>query len=279
MNLTFQGLVVDTNQFGPLPWFEAALVSLSSSDRQEVYNAKRMRGDTHCIVSFTWSYTEPGQPYVNVTGRDFTNDIPSYIEMVREVVREGFTPLLFLGGDDGENGFPVAVSQVEQLGPALSALLPYVVVVPGWDGVFYGYTPQHVADFATAAREAGFLYVGLEHSVGNIPVGGGPGDYHPGGLMEGYDVVLSEFSNYPERGDQLWQVAARLLGPSYHRPADQPSGDDLNPPYYLAGGSSRGPYFVCAFEFNEFNFVRDANVGNCESARAYLRSLGFTNLG
>lgn len=277
VNLTFQGLIVNTEQYGTLPWFEAALVSLSPADRQAVYAAKRGKGDTHCIVAFQWSYDEANQPYQHIPGRDFTGNTAEYVGLVEEVVKEGFIPMCFLGGDDGENGFPIAVSQVKELGPALGELVKYVLVIPGWDGVFYGYTPQHITDFAVEARKAGFIYVGVEHQPGRIPVGNGPVDYQPGGMMSGYDVILTEMENWPTVGDAEWQVAGRLLGPAYIRPAAQQG--DPTPPFYLAPGSSRGPYFTCAFEYGEFNFVRDSDVQKVDAARSYYRSLGYTNLG
>ncbi len=66
VRLTFQGLTVDTADHGTLPWFEAALTSLSAGDRARVYAAKHAAGDTHCIVALTWNYDEPGQPYGNI---------------------------------------------------------------------------------------------------------------------------------------------------------------------------------------------------------------------
>jgi hypothetical protein len=66
-----------------------------------------------------------------------------------------------------------------------------------------------------------------------------------GGLMQPYDTIMSEFNTVHE--DSFWQVAGRMVAP-YHRPPDQPSGDDPNPPFYLAPGTERGPFFYVAFE-------------------------------
>jgi hypothetical protein len=272
VHLTFQGLMVNTNQYGTLPWFEAALVSLSPADRQAVYAAKHAAGDTHCIVAFQWSYNEPGQPYANVPGADFTNNVPAFVELVREVVQAGFIPMVFLGGDNGEAGYPLAVTELPQVVQALGVLNQYTIIVPGWDGVFYGWTPDHIAAFGRQFRALNSGgYLGLEHHTGNIPVGNGPADYAPGGPMSTYDLILSEF-NDGQFDDTVWQVAARFLGPNYRRPPDQPSGDDPTPPYYLKGTQIKD----CAFEFGEYTFVRGQSVATIQAWRSYFQRLGYT---
>lgn len=302
VNLQFQGLTVHTAQYGDLPWFEAALAWLTPADRQAVYAAKHAVGDTHCIIALPSGpplYDEPNQPYsadrfgpLDWTAQNTAMD-PKLVALVEEVILAGFTPLLFLGGDAGEQGFPVAMAQLPLVTNALAAsvygdLNAYVVKIPGWDGVFYGYTPEHVQQFGDTARQLSPNgYVGIEHNTGHIPVGNGPADYAPGGMMTSYDLILSEFDDGTARqghaNDSIWQIVGRLTRP-YNRPADQPSGDDPNPPFYLAQPTARGPYYYTCFEFEEYSWVhqwyaldqagRDALAAQIAEERQYLRALG-----
>src|SRR5712671_6679527 len=104
----------------------------------------------------------------------------------------------------------------------------------------YEWSPANVKAFGALFRSllpSGHL--ALEHSIGHLPCGEGGKDFQPGGVMADYDVVLSEFNRFP-CGDEVWQIAARLLGPAYVRPPDQPKSDDPRPPWYLAPGTVRG---------------------------------------
>jgi hypothetical protein len=169
----------------------------------------------------------------------------------------------------------------------------YVVKIPGWDGVFYGYTPQHVQEFGDTARQLSpGGYVGIEHNTGHIPVGNGPADYDQGGMMTSYDLILSEFDDgttlQGTANDSVWQIVGRLTRP-YNRPPDQPVNDDPNPPFYLAPGSPRGPYYYGCFEFEEYSWVhqwntldqngRDALQQQIAEERKYLRMIGCQHTG
>ena len=144
--MTFQGLTVQTQQYGTLPWFEAALTSLETVDRQNVYATKHGAGDTHCIVALTWNYDEPGQPYGNmnqVPGRDMSGDLAGYAAIVREVILAGFTPILMLGGDGqqysaggGTYGYSWLMDMLPSIVAGIGELAPYCLWCPGWDGIF-----------------------------------------------------------------------------------------------------------------------------------------------
>jgi hypothetical protein len=207
--------------------------------------------------------------------------------------------------------------------PERPDLTPYICFRPGWDGVFYGWggvegttqqmrsqrglrwryirallgeipapTPLTLADLddqQTRMKEFGALFrrvlpagfLAIEHTPGNIPVGLGPSDWSPhDGIMSTYDTVMSEYATVHE--DSYWQVVARCID-TYHRPSDQPSGDDPNPPKYLAQGSPRGPYFYVAFEPTTAG-VYEWCRGRCtlEQIReqdAYMRGTGVTLTG
>lgn len=287
VRLTFQGLTVQTAQYGALPWFDAALFSLTPEDRHAVYAAKLAAGDSHAIIQYDANagsiYDEPDQPYQQMNGPAFELHPDAFLAAIREVLVADLIPMIFMGGDDGEKGYAIASAQL----PGLIALLQSgerdytqdVLISPGWDGVFYGYSPEHITAFGQQFRVlCSHGYLAIEHQPGRIPVGNGPLDWARGGnVMENYDVLLSEFANWPEKGDQIWQVAARTLGPAYRRPADQPAHDDLNPPWYLAPGTVRGPYFPVAFEYAEYPWVRSRiSAEEVSQGRAYFKAIGYT---
>lgn len=311
LHLTFQGLYCDTQQFGRLPWFEAALPWLTPADRARCYAAKHAStawggGDTHALINLPSGpplYDEPGQPYSadRFPALDWTaggtHVDERLADLIAEVARAGFNQqLLFLGGDDGPRGFPIAMAQLELVHDAVRAskygdLGPYVVVLPGYDGVFYGYSPDQVAQWGARCRQL-FVYCGIEHQPGRIPVGEGGSDYLPGGRMTFFDLILAEFDgpndsawrstptapkNYP--GNQIWQIGARMLGPAYRRPADQPADSDgATPPFYLQPQSPRGSFVHCAFEWvGEYLFVRDRETAEQVAVdRRYFQSAGWS---
>lgn len=287
---SFQGLQVETQQFGLMPWYGPALAWLTNpADRQAVYAAEKAAGDTHCVLFLPWGpalYDEQGQfysadkfPPLDWTAGGTAID-PRFVALVQEVVSAGLIPVIFLGGDDGEAGYGVATKQLPLVVAALGALNAYSLIVPGFDGVFYGWTPDHIGAFGQQFRALSPNgYLGIEHSTGHIPCGEGDADWIAGGRMQTYDVLLSEFDPDNLHQDSTWQIAGRTIGPAYRRPADQPAGDDPSPPWYLREGTARGPFAVCAFEFDTYYFVRDRTPETVAEHRAYLRSLGYTNLG
>jgi hypothetical protein len=92
--------------------------------------------------------------------------------------------------------------------------------------------------------------------------------------MRSYDLLLSEFDD-ARFDDSVWQIAARMLGPAYRRPPDQPAGDDPRPPFYLKDPTARGPIVNCAFEFYEYGWVRGATPAAVNQARQYFKNLGY----
>lgn len=299
VTLSFQGLTVETAQFGTLPWFEGTITSFASYDRQAIYAAKRAAGDTHCGIDISWNYAEPGQPYGSgnlVPPCDLTQDLATFRSLVREIINAGFVPLVELAGDGESNpnggyndpigwtyGYQWLMDNLPRILEALRAEIPYCLFCPGYDGVFYGWEPSNekLPAFGRLFRElAPNGYLAIEHNTGHIPIGNGPSDWTVNGPMSTYDVVLSEFDNWPATGDPTWQVATRLLQ-DYVRPPDQPATDDPPPhPWYLAPGNPRGPYYACAFEYAEYAWVRgQLTAAQVADARAYYRSLGYQYVG
>lgn len=313
----FQGLEYDTREFGRFP--AAFLELLRDDDFADALETHRAAGDTHVTMNLTGAYREPSVLYPERlrNGHDWTTDLPGIKARVRQAICAGLFVDFALGGDGrsvnadptvGQYNDPVGdtyghewliknLPRVTEAfrGTALSAcpdgedLTRYMLFRPGYDGVFYGWggdrdgvdrQPQRVIDFGAWFRL--WLpdgYLAIEHDIGHIPVGEGGAEFARG--MQSYDVILSEFPNWPETGDAVWQIAARLLGPAYRRPADQPATDDPHAPFYLAPGTPRGAYVTCAFEFAKYveSHGRGLASSEVDRARAYYRSLGYTYTG
>lgn len=276
---TQQGLTVTTKQFGAMPWWGACWAWLSPNDRAEAAKQLLAAGDRICLIQVALDgralYDEPNQFYSVDKFPPLVQTLAQTVALVQEAIGLGFDAVwLFLDGDNGPYGYPVAVQQVQELGPLMGVLNAYVSYFPGWDGVFYGYTPAQLYEFSQSARESGAVYVGVEGSTGHIPAGGGESDYDTNGLMTGYDIVLMEF-NDGQFDDTVWQVLPRILRP-YVRPADQPSGDDPNPPFYLAPPSPRGPYYGRIFEYYIYGWVRGTPASVVAASKAQFQAMAPT---
>lgn len=304
IKITAQGLTVTISSgpyAGTYPWFEPGLQCLPDLvSRQEVYAAKKAAGDEHLILEFSTNsgsiYNEGGQPFQAFITPSFEQNPAQFLALVEEVIQAGFVPIVVYDGDNGDNpvdGYPNALRQL----PILDALMqtsghgdlrPYILFARFWDGVFYGSSPENIQNFGTQFRALNPNgYLAIEHQPGRIPVGGGPGDYAPGGKMDGYDVVCSEFDNGLPRNDDptgnnpgcsMWQVVGRMVQP-YIRPAEQPPTTDSYPPPFYFVASPRGPRYYCAFEFDIYPWVRSAvSAAQVQADRAYLRAMnvGYT---
>jgi hypothetical protein len=195
------------------------------------------------------------------------------VAIVREVIAAGFTPMVFLQEDSEANTEQYLTQAVAALQP--QGLLPYVTFNPGFDGTFYGWSPAQVQQFGHLFRQLNPNgYLTLEFNTGHIPVGNGPADYNPGGMMTDYDGLLAEFEVWPATGPAEWQILGRLLGPAFHHAPNQGS-DDPHPPFYLAQPSPRGPYAIVCFEWGTYNLVRTRyTTTDLANAIAYYTGMG-----
>ena len=291
VKLTFQGLMVQTQQFGSLHMFEGCTAWLNAQDRQALYLAKHLAGDTHSIIAIPSGrpcYDEPNQDFSpdRFPTLDWTNGkqgpmVPAFRALVEEQIKAGFIPLIFLDEirETSMATLPLVIAALQQP----SDISGYVMILPGWDGVFYGWEPSHTVIPAWAAlgrSKCPACIFGLEFNTGHIPLGEGGGDYAPGGAMKDFDALFVEFGNTHD--DATWQILGRLLGPGYHRPSDQPAGDDPSPPYYLRIPNPRGPWGVTCFEFgfDEYNWVRGRITAlDIDAHRNYLKAVGCTSIG
>lgn len=303
---TFQGLTVETSQFGVLPWFEPAIGWLDLlDDRLAVYAVKRAAGDTLINIALTGQYSEPGQAYANIPGRDYSEDLPALRALIVEALTVGGMRgvLLMLGGD-GNNPDPVGMTKgrtwlmqnFQRIYDALADLSPYIIWCPGYDGVVpawgpavYAY-PSVVDEWLLFARSVvgPSGYLALELAAGYAHWGG-EGRNYTTAAGQALDVVISELP-YPmgppalydpanaTPWNQVWQIVGRLQRP-YYRSADQPADDDPNPPYYLAGGTPRGLFVYWAWEFDTYGWVRWLPVYIVDEHRQALRALGCAQVG
>ncbi len=310
LRTSLQGLTYETAEYGPFPaWFYAML---TPADRAGARAVHRAAGDKHITIPIAEAYKEPGTlwPEALKSGYDYTQNLDALRAVVTETVCAGLFIDMPLAGDgigDGPGyndpvgntyGYGWLLANLPQIVAGLKGdgtaarpdLTPYILFRPGWDGVFYGWgipgevpdrQPERVRTFGELFRSllpAGYL--AIEHTPGNIPCGEGGGDFAPGGLMRNYDTILSEFNTVHE--DSCWQVVARMV-PNYTRPPDQPAGDDPNPPFYLAPGNERGPYFYVGFEPTQggvYEWCRGrCTLADVEAVRAYLRALGCAYTG
>jgi hypothetical protein len=303
----FQGETVTTQEFGAFPAFGPETTSLSDNDLRAYCAQLAARGWTHGEIAISWRYDEPGF-LMPVPGRDLTQDLPELARRIVIMLQHFKAVCVFLAGDglsrpphpDGSypyndptghtygyewlcQAFPHIGTYLQRENP-YGDLTQYCLFVPGYDGVFYGWSPaggespdhqpDRVVHFGQLFRQVlPDGYLGIEHSTGKIPVGEGGSDWAPNGRMMVYDAVLSEF-NWPTTGDQVWQVVGRLTHP-YHRPPDQPAGDDPNPPFYLAHENPRGPVYYCAYEYATYQWTRgQVTAAQVQTSRDYFTAMG-----
>jgi hypothetical protein len=274
--MSFQGMTAPLAS-GAIPWFEAALASLSPADRQIMYAVKHAAGDTHALIIVTNGvplYPESGNPYTSYQCPNYGANMAALIPLVEEVITAGFVPALFMQEDQPSSTVLVQAAAQALAGAAVN-LNAYVIYSPGFDGVFPEWSPANIEAWAMLARAAGAQYLAIEFDAGEIPLGNGPADYAPNGAMVNFDTLLGEFDNWPALGDREFQILGRLLGPTYVRPPEQLATDDPHPPFYLGTPSPRGPYYLVAFEYATYDWVRgNVTAAQVAQGRAWYQAAG-----
>lgn len=288
--LSFQGLIFNTPSYGEVFWWETIAWWPKLVDRQAAYAAKRAAGDTHIILDLSGCYKENVPGDYNWDGADYSQNLPALVSIAEEAIREGFLIDFRLAGDGQGAGpdynDPVGntyghdwlMANFPRIATAFAHLKDYIIFVPGYDGIFYGWDPEQVVAFGKLFRSIfpdGTL--GLEFNTGHIPLGEGPGyrdAYAPGGSMQDYDVIYGEFDPFNYHADSTWQICGRLVRP-YNRPSDQPAGDDPNPPFYMGIPNARGPWYFIAFEILTYTWVRGQNTpADIAAYKAYFSDMG-----
>lgn len=312
---SFQGLTVVTAQYGTLAWWEVPITSLNAADRQAVYAAKHAAGDRLISISVSWNYCGVNYGFCYpVPGRDLSKDLPALRALVLEAIQNGFYVALHMAGDgmsapknpDGSYpyndpvGWTYGYEWLMESTPSIVAsmqqspdLTGYMIFLPGFDGVVPGwpepsYTyPGKLDQWLLLARRSlgAGGYVGVELSAGYAHWGG-EGRNYTSLAGQALDIVFQEFGigNPGQPGDnpdQVWQIAARELGPLYNRPPEQPAWDDPPPTAcYLCVGTPRGPFYVNAFEYDTYLWVRARiTAAQVQVDRAYMRARGYKIVG
>jgi len=281
----FQGLQVTLPRFGVMPWWGACWMWLTEDERKSAAAQLIAQGmeilDIE-VPSGRALYDEPSQFY---SADKFPAIDPSMLEIANAIcfaISYGFKGVwLFLGGDDGQNGYPVAIAQVQDAGSVFGLhpsgdVRKFVVPIPGYDGVWHkpnpssgtGYDPPQIRQFSLTARASGFKYPGIEGGVGYLLCGEGGGNYQPGGAMSAYSLILSEYNDGQFVTGDYWQIMARYLGKLYIVPSEQkqhdvpgdplyPEAHDPHPEFVLLSPNEDGDAYVHrAFEFGLYGGVR-----------------------
>lgn len=221
----FQGLTVQTQQYGELPLFDPVIGwftgDTAAADRRSCYAVHKAAGDTHINLTVSGQYrgTDPRNAYSSIPGADYAYDKDGLRALVSEVIQNGFMVLLMFAGDGesvndnpqpGEyndpNGWTYGQRWLMLNFPRLwswlkegTDLTPWILPVPGYDGVVPDWQPpSQVDDFLLMAREiVGPDHpIGLELSAGYCVWAGNEADNYPTPAGQALDVILQEFP-YP----------------------------------------------------------------------------------
>lgn len=298
----FQGVTIQSRQYGTFPAFGPETSSLDDDDLRSYLDQVAALGWTHVEFAVSWNYQSRDYSYP-IPGRDLSQNLPELKRRIEMAIRRGLKVALFCAGDGEGSGpgynDPVGWTYGRQwlmanfqriydaMGPTPESdkdCRPFMVFLPGYDGTdsYAWVTAQNLVDWWRFARQVidrgSVGYLGQEWSAGHCQAGGewdGPATYINGPAMA-LDVILQEFpasapmpTGEPE---QVWQMMGRMVRP-YHRDPNQI--DDPNPPYYLAQGTPRGPYYYVCYEYDTYYWVRGKiSVQQIESDRRYLRARG-----
>lgn len=302
----FQGVTIQSAQFGTFPAFGPETSTLNDSDLLSYFEQVKAQGWTHVEFAVSWNYQEPGYSYP-VPGRDLSQNLPELKRRIVLAIQAGLFVALFCAGDgesvnadpqpgqyNDSQGWTYGRQWLMQnfariyaaMGPTAESAYdcrPFMVFVPGYDGCWYGWNgPQAVIDWWTLCRQSLTAggYQGFEYGAGLCTLGDSVNAYAPNTGQQ-VDVFLQEFPVGPlpsSNPDQVWQILGRMVSP-YHRPPDQPSGDDPHPPYLLATGTPRGPFYYIAYEFDCYLWVRNRiSVAQVNQDRAYVRACGAVHV-
>lgn len=303
---SFQGAVLHTSQFGDLPWWPPAWVSLNAADREASYAQIASWGDTDITVSATWDYGEAGQPYGSgqlvppknyFAGADYASaDVAGFRASVKDVIQhtaangKPFVPRIFMSGDNGFNYYmwamPLIIRALQPQPDDPIDLTPYVKLqmcydscVPGYAGAADDKSLINQAILGTRAACTGCV-VALEFATGYSSTGDGDA-WWQSDAAKALDEADWEGNAWPTNNwEQYWEILDRWLGPAYVRPSAQLSDPAAPFPvtdarFYLRFGTPRGPYGVQCLEPFTYQWVR-GQVPFAQVAAAFqaLHALG-----
>ena len=303
----FQGLTVTVPGYGAIPYFTASLAWMTAAQRAAVYPQLKGAGVDTVELPISGQYAEPPSFAYPIPGVDWSSHLPGYVGLVDECIGQGFK-VVVVGAGDGQsqgtppygyndpNGWTYGFQWLYNLTPTLFQALgaerrKYLWVRPGYDGVFYGWTPQQVGAWGDLCKTLDpICTIGIEFSVGVCHLGNGINDYVSGGGLHNFDIFQNEFDysvTQPENTDGLCQIAARLLGPAYVRPAFQDPTDNPGAPFqagsgewYTQYGNANGPFMVWGLEDGEYNWVRgQVSASDIAAEMGVLKAAGYPAVG
>lgn len=292
----FQGLQAQTIQYGSLPLFDPVIGwfygGSAREDRDAVRAAHKAVEDNIITVSLSGQYAEVGQAYQHVRGVDYSQNLGALSDLILENANNGFYTDLRLAGDGqgagpGYNdpvgltyGHDWLMKNFPRIVSGLSAAHPYIRWTPAYDAWFYGWDPSQVRKFGDLFRSIlgnGAVLCG-EFGINGCHAGHAGADYAKNGCFYPYDLFQLEISTSDHGGhnELYWQNSARMLGPAYVRPPDQPAHDDLNPPFYLVGGTERGRFYASCWEDWLYEQVRNqVTIPTIINYRGYKSATGW----
>lgn len=303
----FQGLTVQTQQYGTLRAWGPEIGSLNDTDSAGYVRQAMQAGWSAVEFAVSWRYAEPSFQYP-VPGSDLSQNLPELRRRVKAAIETG-APLglkavyLFCAGDGesvnanpqpGQYNDPAGWTYGRQwlmqnfrriyaaFGPQADDpidLRGWMVFLPGYDAcdAYAWVSGQNVADWWHLQRQtvnAGG-YAGYEWPAGQCQLGDGFPTYtqENGGCIDLW--LLEEPPGlYPPTDDlsirQLTQQLGRMCRP-YNRPSW--AIDDPNPPYYGPFDTPRGPAVVQVYEFDTYPWVRTMTFEQVNADRAVLHGI------
>jgi hypothetical protein len=295
----FQGISILTKQYGWIPAFGPECGWLNDEDCISYCQQIKALKFTHVEFDISGQYDEPSYQYP-VPGKDYSQLLNEMNRRCELIIQQGMFIKFSLAGDGMSNsnsgyndphgwtyGYEWLTANLSRILNSLTSynehdLTRFIIFVPGYDAVFYGWgiegevpdlQPQRVIDFGKLFRSilpSGYL--GIEHSTGKIPIGESGKDWKNGGPLDAYDTLLSEYDPFNLHSDSTWQILGRCTRP-YNRPSDQPAHDDPNPPYIIED-CSRGARFYIMYELLTYLWVRGkCSIEDCNNAYDYFKSM------
>jgi hypothetical protein len=295
----FQGISILTKQYGWVPAFGPECGWLNDEDCISYCQQMKNLKFTHVEFDISGRYDEPSYQYP-VPGIDYSQNLEAACKRIELIIQQGMFIKFALAGDGMSNpnggyndpngwtyGYEWLISNLKRIITSLinfngHDLTRFIIFVPGYDAVFYGWSiPNEVPDLQpTRVINFGKLFrsilpsgnLGLEHSTGKIPVGKSDIDWTTNGPLDAYDTCLSEYDPFNLHSDNTWQIVGRLTRP-YNRPPDQPAHDDPDPPYIIES-CSRGARFYIMYELLTYLWVRgECSIQDCNNAFDYFKAM------
>ena len=263
---SFQGLMIQSKTYGPLPWFAAALGAMDRvGELDSVLDQVIAAGDTHCQVDLVFNYGERGQPWGTpqlVPDCDLSGDMPTYLRICDRVIQRGLKPI-FVVPAEGQDGLNWIYAKFHEFVNALRTGYDRAVYGPvqlGYDGTWpASWSVQQVKDVLVYCRQFLGSQGILAMMFANGPEGGpylyveDEQDYSKP-WMQCLDIVMVSTGPDQAQCPSLVNNATYMI--ENLTPHDVCTPGHVAPFWLMKPGTPRGPYGWSWREWNEYNFVR-----------------------